>query len=140
RVPQWVSTRALATTLAHLASPDSPHPFPGLPLTRFWEGDGAASETLYAGSGYAANNPVWYPTMKGDIQGVLDGDLMLIREADARLEMYQPGADPWMTHDLLPGGGSDTAAGRLETLLEQEVGPPVLHPSYRPPQATDAAR
>jgi hypothetical protein len=29
--------------------------------------------------------------MKGDLQGVLDGGLMLIREADARLELYQPG-------------------------------------------------
>jgi len=140
RVPQWVSTRALAATLVHLASPDARQPFPGLSLTRFWESDSATSETLFAGSGYAANNPIWYPTMKGDLQGVLDGGLMLIREADARLELYQPSTDPWMKHDLFRGGGSYTATARLGALLEQEVGPPRLHPSYHPPQPTTAKR
>jgi arylsulfatase A-like enzyme len=37
RVPQWVSTRALAATLMHLTSPGVPQPFPGLSLTRFWK-------------------------------------------------------------------------------------------------------
>jgi len=135
RVPHWVSTRALAATLLHLAAPEARQPFPGPSLARFWEGDSTASEPLFAGSGYAANNPIWYPTTKGNIQGVLDGDLMLIREADGHRELYRPSADPWMKQDLFLGGGADTAAARLSAILEHEVGPPRMHPGYHPPQA-----
>lgn len=140
RVPDWVSTRALAATLVRLASPETPQPFPGLPLTRFWEDSTAQSETLYAGSGYAANNPPWYPTSKGNIYGILDQGLMLIREADGHRELYLPTSDPWMKHDLLAVPHEDSTATELGTRLEHAVGPAVMHPGYQPHAATAALK
>jgi len=140
RVPDWVSTRALAATLVHLASPETPDPFPGLPLTRFWEDSSARSETLFAGSGYAANNPPWYPTSKGNIYGILDRGLMLIREADGHRELYLPASDQWMKHDLLADPQEDSAAAELGTRLEHAVGPAVMHPGYQPIAATAAPK
>ena len=138
RVPDWVSTRALAATLVHMASPETPDPFPGLPLTRFWEDDRAESEALYAGSGYMANNPLWYPTSKGKIYGMLDGGLMLIREADGHRELYQLTSDPWMKHDLLASPHEDSIATELGARLEHAVGPAATHPGYRPVTAAVA--
>jgi arylsulfatase A-like enzyme len=138
RVPDWVSTRALAATLVHLASPETPEPFPGLPLTRFWEDSSAQSETLYAGSGFMANNPPWYPTSKGNIYGILDRGLMLIREADGHRELYQPTSDPWMQHDLQGAPDEDSSVARLGGTLEHAVGPAVVHPGYSPIAAAAA--
>jgi arylsulfatase A-like enzyme len=138
RVPDWVSTRALAATLVHLAAPAAHSPFPGLPLSRFWESDSARPETIFAGSGYASNNPDWYPTSKGHLNGILDRGIMLIREADDHRELYDPAADPWMRDDLFGDERQDSTRVRLGAMLEQEVGPPILHPEYRPPHTSTA--
>jgi arylsulfatase A-like enzyme len=125
RVPSWVSLQAVAPTVMDLVAPGRPQPFPGQPLTRFWRQPSAQAEPVLAGSRHAANNPPWYPTSKGTISGLIDQDLMYIREADGRQELFDLRADPAQRTDLAP---ADARTAAYAEALTARVGPPLRHP------------
>ncbi len=132
RVPDWVSLQALAPTILALAAPDDPQPFPAAPLSRHWGTAGAAGDTLFAGSRFAANNPPWYPTSKGTLHGLLAGGQLLVREADGRRELYDLGTDPLTRTDLAASQPGAARADSLAAALTARVGPARLHPGSRP--------
>ena len=105
-----VSLRDLATTMAGLSHPGRSIPFPGRPLSRFWEGPAAGPgpvEPLLSTVRHARNVPAWLPVSRGDMAAILAGQWRYIRNGDGGEELFDIEADPQEQRNLI-----ETAEGR----------------------------
>lgn len=99
-----VSLRDLASTLTRLSHPRSSAPFPGRPLSRFWEDASAESqpqEPLLSTVRHVQNVPEWIPAGHGDMAAIVAGGLRYIRGGDGSEELYDFDSDPGEQRNLI---------------------------------------
>ncbi|MBK6420855.1 MAG: sulfatase [Gemmatimonadetes bacterium] len=120
-----VSLRDLPATILDLAAPGGANPFPGASLARFWLKGSATPDTLYVQTRLARNRPTWDATSLGDLQGVVVGDLHLIRQADGGIALYDLATDSLETRNLAPLPAWSTQRAALTEQLDRVMGPPV---------------
>ena len=120
-----VSLRDLPATILDLAAPGGANPFPGASLARFWLKGSATPDTLYVQTRLARNRPDWDATRLGDLQGVVVGDLHLIRQADGGIALYDLATDSLETRNLAPLPAWSTQRAALTEQLDRVMGPPV---------------
>jgi arylsulfatase A-like enzyme len=113
-VPTPVSVRDLPATVVELLELPTPPAFPGRSLVRLWKGD-STPDLIFTEVRHAPKLPAWYPSTIGDLLGVQEGMLRLIRNGDGRLEVYDLAADPEERHDL---SGDPALAPRIARLAE----------------------
>jgi len=115
RVPDRISLRDLPATVLDLVGGEDSHDLPGHSLVRYWSGSsGEPDDAVLAEVGYAEWAREWfpsYPTAKGAMQSLLDGDYHYIRNGDGREELYALNDDPEERHDL---SQRDESRERLE--------------------------
>lgn len=125
RLVDRVSLRDLPATVLDLAVPGGANPFPGASLARFWLKGGARPDTLYVQTRLARNRPEWDLTSLGDLQGIVAGDLHLIRHADGGIELYDLATDSLETRNLAPVPDRSGQRAALTEQLDRAMGPPV---------------
>ncbi len=124
-VPRRVSLRDLPATVLDLVDPGGANPFPGASLARFWLEGSATPDTLYVQTRLARNRPEWDPTSRGDLQGIVAGDLHLIRHPDGGVALYDLATDSLETRDLAPLPERNAERAALTAQLDRAMGPPV---------------
>ncbi len=124
-----VSLRDLPATVLDLVDGGGPHPFRGATLARSWRPASAPlADTLLVGTGWAPNRPAGDPTSRGDLQGLITGELTFIRDVDLSDELYHVGPDSAEQHNLAddPAWADEVAA--FQQYLDRRVGPPTRAP------------
>ena len=114
RVAHPVSLRDLAATILDLTAAEAPA-LPGTSLATTWTGRALPSPVL-AEVSRARNIESRYPTSRGDLTTLLDERWQLIRNGDARLELYDYRADTLQERDL---AGSDSAADIVAAMKQR---------------------
>jgi len=108
-----VSIRDIPATVLDLAGLDDLEAMPGRSLRRYWAGDTTFAEPIYTEVRHAPKLPAWYPSTKGDLLGVQQDWLRLIKNGDGTIEVYDIARDPLERHDL---SGDATLADRIGPL------------------------
>lgn len=123
------SLRDLPATIMDLVSDGGNQPFPGASLARFWRSPNPALDTLLVGTRWARNRPAWDATSRGDLQGLLAGDLAFMRDVELKGELYQLASDSAQRRNLAgdPGWADSTAA--LHAYLTRNAGVPARAPA-----------
>ncbi|MEO8201607.1 MAG: sulfatase-like hydrolase/transferase [Gemmatimonadota bacterium] len=109
-----VSLRNIAHTLADLATPTDPSPFPGFSLARYWTDSLAPAEPLVSEVSQGLRTPAWYPVSRGNMKAVMADDLRLIRNGDGIEELYRA-ADEIEGTDL---ARESSLTGRMNVLRD----------------------
>lgn len=116
-----VSIRDVAATIIDLAGAE-PGSVAGRSLRRFWAGELPPAEvrdTLYTEVRHAPKLPAWYPSTKGDLLGVQEGTLRLIRNGDGSFESYDIAVDPWEQDNLIDEAAFADRIARLKELAQR---------------------
>jgi arylsulfatase A-like enzyme len=117
-----VSIRDVPATVMDLIGAAGNHPIPGRSLRRFWNGDSTGGDVLYTEVRHAPKLPAWYPSTKGDLIGVQEGSLRLIRNGDGAIEVYDIAADPLEQRNLVADPELRGAITRLRELADRARG------------------
>jgi arylsulfatase A-like enzyme len=122
RVPAWVSTRDIASTIADLAGVSADPPLGGASLARFWDGSDWRPDTLVAAVSYAPGHPDRYPVSRGDMDAVLIAPYKYIHSGDGSEELYDLTADPGERLNLAGSAAWRSVVARLRAYLEGVTG------------------
>jgi arylsulfatase A-like enzyme len=117
-----VSIRDVPATVMDLIGAAGNHPMPGRSLRRFWNGDSTGGDVLYTEVRHAPKLPAWYPSTKGDLIGVQEGSLRLIRNGDGAIEVYDIAAAPLEQRNLVDDPELRGAITRLRDLADRARG------------------
>ncbi len=126
RVAQPVSTRALSATVFELLG-ISGVPMPGGSLSRMWQGDTTARDTIVTELGFAANLAEWIPVSRGTMRSVVLDGFHYIRLGDGTEELYDFLGDSTEQRNLAGDTSYATAlaAGRRTLDAVLSAAPPV---------------
>jgi arylsulfatase A-like enzyme len=121
RVAQRVTLRDLPMTVTRLAGLDAP--FPGSPLSRFWDSalSGNAESPVLSGVSRGIRTAANEPVTKGPMKSLIVEDLHYILNGDGREELYDLKQDPGEDRDLAPATSDSAQLRRLREGLKQEI-------------------
>jgi arylsulfatase A-like enzyme len=117
-IPEAVSLRDLPATVLDLIEAPDRFKFPGKSLARHWQAETAqaspeGSMILAEVFSQPENNPIWFPTSKGNIKSLISGSYHYIVNGDGREELYLYSEDLEEQNELATAPGVEPIMERF---------------------------
>ncbi|HET9530263.1 MAG TPA: sulfatase [Blastocatellia bacterium] len=121
RVKEPVTPRYLAATVMELLKLKNEAGFPGVPLSRFWDGgtapESSVTQPLLSELEFTPNLPESYPISQGEMKSLITDRYQYIKNGDGSEELYDYLKDPLQQRNLHLSKEGRTALAKFRTSL-----------------------